>query len=115
MAIELTDSAVDKLLTTIADQNLADGTCARLSIKGGGCAGYTYTLDFDGEQKPLDNVFTFERDGRNLSLLVDPKSYLLINGTRIDYINSLMEQRFTFDNPQATGQCGCGTSFAVGS
>ncbi|MGE0434797.1 MAG: HesB/IscA family protein [Planctomycetota bacterium] len=113
MAIELTESAVDKLLGTIAAQSLPDGTCARLSIKGGGCAGYTYTLDFDGEQKPLDNVFRFERDGSQLTVLVDPKSYLLINGTRIDYINTLMEQRFTFDNPLATGQCGCGTSFAV--
>ena len=114
MAVTLTETATRKLLETKRETpGLAPDAAVRLKIKGGGCAGFTYVVDFDSEKKPADNEFTFELDGETLTVLVDPKSYLMINGIEVDFINSLMEQRFTFNNPNATGQCGCGTSFAV--
>ncbi len=113
MAITVTPSAAKKLAATINDTGLSETTYVRLSIKGGGCAGFSYSIDFDEKKTDLDNTFDFDVDGRKFTLLVDPKSYLMINGTVVDYINTLMEQRFTFDNPLAKGQCGCGTSFAV--
>ena len=114
MAITFTESATRKLLQTRKSTSGVDTAAAvRLSIKGGGCAGFTYVVDFDTNKRNLDNEFTFEADGETLTVWVDPKSYLMINGTEVDFINTLMEQRFSFHNPNASGQCGCGTSFAV--
>ena len=116
MAVKFTEAAVKKLLDTRKGQGggVAVDSPVRLSIKGGGCAGFTYVIDFDeAGKKELDNEFSFEADGESLTVLVDPKSYLMINGTEVDFINTLMEQRFSFTNPNAQGSCGCGTSFAV--
>lgn len=81
----------------------------RLGIKSGGCSGLNYVLDI--VDAPNDNDRVFEQHG--VKLYCDPKSYLYLNGTEVDYHESTMESGFRFTNPNAKRSCGCGTSFAV--
>jgi len=82
----------------------------RIGIKAGGCSGLSYTFAWDA--KPRDNDHVFEGlDGAKV--FIDPKSYRYIDGTTLDYDTSLVSKGFVFDNPNAKGTCGCGTSFSV--
>ena len=81
----------------------------RLGVVGGGCSGLSYKFKFESKPLPTDRVF--EVDG--VSLVVDPKSYEYLNGLTLDYQESLMEQVFVFNNPNAAKSCGCGKSFLV--
>jgi iron-sulfur cluster assembly protein len=80
----------------------------RVSIKGGGCSGLSYHLNFDRKREG-DNEFDFE----DLKIFVDPKSFLYLDGTTLDYADSLQEKGFRFINPKASKTCGCGESFTV--
>jgi iron-sulfur cluster assembly protein len=109
MAIELTPAAVQKVREILQDQQIDEGGL-RVGVKGGGCSGLGYTLAIDTEERPGDKVF--EKDG--VRVFVDPKSFLFLNGTTLDYRNEgLMQRGFTFINPNSAGDCGCGESFAV--
>ena len=82
----------------------------RIGIKAGGCSGLSYTFAWEGT--PHDNDHVFEGlDGAKV--FIDPKSYRFIDGTTLDYDTSLVSKGFIFDNPNAKGTCGCGTSFSV--
>lgn len=82
----------------------------RLGIKGGGCSGFSYVIEFsDEEPKPRDTVT--ECDG--VRFYVDKKSLIYLNGSTLDYVNSVMFRGFTFLNPQEASKCGCGHSFTV--
>ena len=82
----------------------------RIGIKAGGCSGLSYT--FAWEPTPRDHDHVFEGlDGAKV--FIDPKSYRFIDGTTLDYDTSLVSKGFIFDNPNAKGTCGCGTSFSV--
>ena len=82
----------------------------RVGVKGGGCSGLTYVLSVDdATPKPYDSVF--EQEG--IKVLVDAKSHLYLDGTTVDYKNSLMDGGFEFHNPLAKKSCGCGTSFTT--
>ena len=85
------------------------GTFLRLAVKGGGCSGMTYDLKFDDTSAEHDRVF--EVDG--IKVVSDPKSLLYLAGMTIDFSSSLVGGGFKFMNPNATGSCGCGTSFTV--
>ncbi|MFI5401050.1 MAG: HesB/IscA family protein, partial [SAR324 cluster bacterium] len=79
----------------------------RIGIKGGGCSGFTYTFDFDAKRGRLD--LEFQTQG--MTVLVDKKSHLYIDGTVVDWNYGLMDRGLKFTNPSAKGSCGCGTSF----
>jgi iron-sulfur cluster assembly protein len=81
----------------------------RMGVRGGGCSGMTYDLQFDSELRKHDKQF--EVDG--VKVVVDVKSYLYLNGTTLDYVTQGLTGGFTFVNPNAKSSCGCGTSFTA--
>jgi iron-sulfur cluster assembly accessory protein len=78
-------------------------------VRGGGCSGFEYALDFD--EAPRDGDHVVEYDG--LKVMVDGISARYLAGTTIDYVLGMAGAGFKFNNPKATGSCGCGSSFAV--
>ena len=90
-------------------QNLPETAFLRMGVRGGGCSGLSYLLEFDSELGPHDKQF--EIDG--VTVVVDRKSYLYLNGTTLDYVKQGLTGGFTFINPQAKSSCGCGTSFSA--
>ena len=107
MAVQLTPVAVTRVKELIQSQNL-DHAFLRMGVKGGGCSGLSYNLEFDTELSKFDKQF--EVDG--VKVVVDAKSYLYLNGTTLDYVTKGLTGGFTFVNPGAKASCGCGTSFA---
>lgn len=81
----------------------------RVSVIPGGCSGFEYGLDVDTDTR--DDDFTFESEG--IAIVIDPFSAQYLTGLSIGYHSSFQGTGFTFENPNATGSCGCGTSFAV--
>ena len=78
-------------------------------VVGGGCSGLSYKLDFDNEQKPMDQVF----EDNGLKVVTDLKSFLYLVNTELDFSDGLNGKGFFFKNPNASRSCGCGESFAV--
>ena len=107
--IVMTTAAIAEVRRLLADNDLPETAGVRVGIKGGGCSGFTYTLNFD--QVPADGDEVFEFDG--VRLFCDPKSLLYLSGTTLDYSDGLQGKGFQFINPNATGTCGCGESFSV--
>lgn len=81
----------------------------RVSVVGGGCSGLSYKLDFDNEQKPMDQVF----ENNGVKVVTDLKSFLYLVNTTLDFSDGLNGKGFFFSNPNASRTCGCGESFAV--
>ena len=105
MSITLTKPAAQHVTTmTTAQQPLV-----RVGVTAGGCSGYEYILDIIGETRFNDRIFT----SHGIRIVCDPRSYLYINGTQVDFDNSMMGGGFKFNNPNAKRSCGCGTSFQV--
>jgi len=107
--ITITDRAVAEVKRIVTEQNLGSATALRLGVKGGGCSGFSYTLGFDDQVGEIDQ--TFESNG--IKVVCDPKSFLYLNGTQVDFEESLMGRGFKFGNPNAAKSCGCGESFSV--
>ena len=107
--INLTDTAVEMVKTTREQEGMDDSFGLRVAVRGGGCSGFEYALDF--EQEPRDNDTVLEYDG--LKVFVDSVSSRYLNGTEIDYVKGIMGAGFKFNNPKAVGTCGCGSSFSV--
>lgn len=108
MAISLSPAASTRVKELIASQNLQDAFL-RVGVKGGGCSGLSYNLEFDSELGKFDKQF----DVDGVKVVVDSKSYLYLNGTTLDYVTQGLTGGFTFVNPQAKASCGCGTSFTT--
>jgi iron-sulfur cluster assembly protein len=81
----------------------------RVGVQGGGCSGLSYAMRLDTQARDRDKVF--EEFGARL--FVDPKSFLYLNGTTLEYEETLMRQGFVFQNPNAARNCGCGSSFTA--
>jgi iron-sulfur cluster assembly protein len=109
MAVTLSERATQQVKQLKQAQNLPDHVFLRMGVKGGGCSGMSYNLEFDTEIGPHDKEF--EIDG--IKVVVDKKSYLYLNGTTLDYVQQGLTGGFTFVNPQAKSSCGCGTSFSA--
>lgn len=107
--ITLSEKAVNEVKRLITEQKLPEDTGLRMGVRGGGCSGLSYALNFDTEQKESDRVFNFE----GVKVLIDSKSFLYLAGTTLDYTDGLNGSGFTFDNPNATQSCGCGSSFSA--
>jgi len=108
MAVSLTPVAVSRVKELMTTQSL-DHAFLRMGVRGGGCSGMTYDLQFDSELRKHDKEF--EVDG--VKVVVDVKSYLYLNGTTLDYVTQGLTGGFTFVNPKAKSSCGCGTSFTA--
>jgi iron-sulfur cluster assembly protein len=108
MAVTLTEKASKQVKKLMQDQKL-EQVFLRMGVKGGGCSGLSYSLEFDTEKGKHDK--TFDIDG--VPVVVDAKSYLYLNGITLDYVTEGLQGGFTFVNPQAKSSCGCGTSFSA--
>lgn len=109
MPIALTEKAADKIKKVFADSDMPPEACLRVGVKGGGCSGFSYVLDLAQQAGPHDN----QSESHGIRILCDPKSYLYLNGTTIDFQDELMGRGFVFNNPNATRSCGCGASFSA--
>lgn len=106
--INLTENAVKQILKFREESGMPDGGL-RVAVVGGGCSGMSYKLDFQKEATDKDKVFEVS----GVKIFIDPKSFLYVRGLTLDYSGGLNGTGFTFQNPNASKSCGCGTSFAV--
>ncbi|AOM75863.1 HesB/IscA family protein [Pedobacter steynii] len=107
--ITITDKAKIKIDHLMQDSHLDDKYFLRVSVKGGGCSGLSYNLDFDNEEKAGDQFF----EDRGIRIALDMKSFLYLAGTELDFTDGLNGKGFNFNNPNASRSCGCGESFSV--
>lgn len=110
IAIDLTERAVRRVRALLDSGEDTAGFGLRVGVDPGGCAGYSYTLALAPAPDTGDLVMS--QDG--FEVFVHPSMAPLLRGLRIDYVESLASSGFTFDNPNASGSCGCGTSFSAG-
>jgi iron-sulfur cluster assembly protein len=108
MALTLSPGALKRVKEIQAAQNL-EHAFLRMGVKGGGCSGLSYNLEFDSELRKHDKQFDIE----GVKVVVDAKSYLYLNGSMLDYVTQGLTGGFTFVNPNAKSSCGCGTSFTA--
>jgi len=103
--IHLTEKAASEIKSLIEAQNLPQETGLRFGVRGGGCSGLGYSLNFDLEAKENDMTF----DSFGVKIVVDTKSFLFLSGTTLDYTDGVNGAGFVFKNPNEQG-CGCGSS-----
>jgi iron-sulfur cluster assembly protein len=108
--IVVTERAATEITRVIAEHGLPADCWVRVGAKGGGCSGFTYVLDFD-KNGPTEFDLTFEM--HDVKVVVDKKSEFFMGGTILDFNDGLLDRGFVFKNPQASGTCGCGTSFSA--
>lgn len=107
--VHITEAAVAYAKKRLEKRGTPDAA-VRLGIRGGGCSGFSYVIEFsDDEPRERDTVREFE----GVRFYIDKKSLLYLNGSTLDYVNTLIFQGFTFLNPQEATKCGCGHSFTV--
>jgi len=109
MALALSEAAVSQVRQLKETQSLSDDVFLRMGVKGGGCSGMSYSLEFDTELGPHDKQFDID----GIKIVCDKKSYLYLNGVTLDYVKQGLTGGFTFVNPAAKSTCGCGTSFSA--
>lgn len=108
--LNVSDSAAVEIKKFLAsEEDLPETAGLRVRVVPGGCSGFQYSLNIEEEQKSGD--FVLERQG--FKLFVDMFSAQYLNGVTIDHTSNMMGSGFTFENPNATGGCGCGTSFSA--
>jgi iron-sulfur cluster assembly protein len=110
-AITVSEKARQKVQQLMQDAGVTGDNSyfLRVSVVGGGCSGLSYKLDFDNEQKPMDQVF----EDNGVKIVTDLKSFLYLVNTELDFSDGLNGKGFYFQNPNASRTCGCGESFAV--
>ncbi|MFY8099444.1 MAG: iron-sulfur cluster insertion protein ErpA [Allorhizobium sp.] len=105
--VTLSEAAAKRIAAIVAAD--ADKQALRVSVEGGGCSGFSYKFDLDGQ--PTGDDIVIERDGA--TVLIDPMSLIYMAGSEIDFVDNLLGQSFQIKNPNAVASCGCGTSFSV--
>ena len=104
--INFSKKAVERINQLISKK--PSGTFFRIAVKGGGCSGLQYNLEFvDGP-----NEMDFGEEQHGVNVIIDPFSAAHLEGTIIDYVETIMDSGFKFENPHATRTCGCGSSFS---
>jgi len=107
--IDVTPKALEHIRLAMAKEGIAAGEGGlRLGVQGGGCSGMSYVIRFDSHPRERDRVFQFD----DVRIFVDPKSFVYLHGTTLDWTETLMHRGFAFVNPNAQKTCGCGTSFS---
>ena len=107
--ITITNTAKEKILEIRRDDKIDDSKFLRVGVKGGGCSGLSYIMDFDDKLNDGDEVF----EDNGIKIVCDMKSLLYLFGTELNYSGGLNGKGFEWNNPNAQRVCGCGTSFAV--
>ena len=106
--IHFTEAAEGRILSYLAEQGLH---ALRISVKKTGCSGLSYVLDYLEAPLEGDRVISLKND---CLVCIDKESYPFIRGVVVDYVKQGLNQKFVFNNPNQTGQCGCGESFTIG-
>ena len=104
--IEITEDAQNYIASLIKKDKF---DFFRITVLGGGCAGFQYKFDFDNKKNDDDILIKTSK----ISVLIDKISLELINGSKIDYVDELIGSSFKVTNPKASSSCGCGTSFSL--
>jgi iron-sulfur cluster assembly accessory protein len=107
--ITVTQTAVSEVRKFIEEQGAADNAGLRVAVLPGGCSGFQYGLNIEDDAEADDEVL----DVNGLRVFVDQFSLQYLDGVEIDYVTTMMGSGFTFQNPNAHGGCGCGSSFTV--
>ena len=105
----LTTKAKLQLDKLMVEEQCTEDHFLRVSVKGGGCSGLTYDLDFDDTIVPFDEI----SEDQGLKLVIDKRSLLYLLGTELDFTEGLNGKGFLFTNPNASRTCGCGESFSL--
>jgi iron-sulfur cluster assembly protein len=106
--IQLTDVAIEKVKTILETQEPKPAGL-RISVVGGGCSGFSYSMAFENKQGMLDKTYDFS----GLKVFVDQASLLYLDGVKVDYVETMEGSGFKFDNPNVKSTCGCGSSFSA--
>lgn len=106
--INLTERAAKQISKIKDNEDLDENLYLRVAVEGGGCSGLSYKLGFD-IRTDEDNIY----ESQGIEVIVDPKHIIYLNNIEIDYPDGLDARGFTFENPNASEACGCGSSFAV--
>ena len=110
LVIHLTEKAAKKILALLAKDGVSPEVGGlRVGVQGGGCSGLSYAMRLDTQARDRDKIF----EAFGARIFVDPKSLLYLNGTTLEYEETLMRQGFVFQNPNAARNCGCGSSFTA--
>ena len=104
--IEITDNAQEHIATVLKKDS---AKYFRITVLGGGCAGFQYKFDFENLKNQDDILIHNEK----IDVIIDETSLELIQNSKIDYVHELIGSSFKITNPQATSSCGCGTSFSI--
>ena len=108
MPIELSPPAIEEIKRLLKSEKKEDWGL-RMGVKGGGCSGLEYIMQFEAGPKDHDKI----NDVDGVKVFVDPKSYLYLNGMMLDFTKEMLTGGFKFVNPNATKTCSCGTSFSA--
>jgi iron-sulfur cluster assembly accessory protein len=106
--VNLSDIAAEKVRGFLSQQESEGEVGLRIGVRGGGCSGFQYALALD-ERREDDHVF----DHEGISILVDPASLTYVDGSEVDYAESMMGAGFEVNNPNVVASCGCGSSFRI--
>ncbi len=106
--VTLTERAAAEVKRLLETENIPAGHYLRIGVKGGGCSGLSYILDFEAKGK-LDEVHV----ENGVEFIVDPRQAIYLMGIEVDFESGLNDRGFIFNNPNATSTCGCGTSFST--
>ena len=110
VALNVTESAAAEIKKFMAgEEGLPESSGLRVRVVPGGCSGFQYSLNIEEQSREGD----FVMDEKGVRLFVDMFSAQYLNGVEIDYVSGMMGSGFTFKNPNATGSCGCGSSFTA--
>lgn len=110
MAVTITETAAGEIKRVISEKQMPEETVLRIGVAGGGCSGFQYSLGFDNQ---VDQAKDHVSNQHGIQVAVDKKSYLFLDGTKLDFYEGLEKRGFTFDNPNAVKSCGCGSSFSA--
>lgn len=106
--LRLTAKAIEMTKKALQEEGLGETHGLRVAVRGGGCSGLEYALDFADAARPGDTVLEFD----GLKIYIDMASVQFLSGTEIDYVTGLQGSGFKFNNPNAKRTCGCGSSFS---
>jgi iron-sulfur cluster assembly protein len=109
MSVTLSEKAASEVKRIIQEQNMPGETVLRVGVQGGGCSGFSYSLNFDNATSERDRIGDFF----GVKLAVDKKFDPYLDGTVIDFYDGLEKRGFVFNNPNVVKSCGCGSSFQV--
>lgn len=107
--IKVNDRAKEKIISLLSQEGKTAENYVRVGVKGGGCSGLMYNLEFDTTLKEEDKLI----EDNSIKIIVDKKSVLYLAGTELDFTGGLNGKGFSFNNPNASRTCGCGESFSI--